>query len=1020
MIPLHHHSTFSFLDGYGTPKQVAERAKELGFSACALTDHGNTFAHVPWQKEAKKAGIKPIFGCEFYVVDDISERTKVQESLGASAFPHVTILASDQAGYRNLLTLHRLAWENMYYKPRVDWDAIARHQDGLVVLSGCLGGYPTRLLRARGPEEAAAFLARMRERIQQFFVELIPEPGIEASHEAMPWLVHLAHHLKIPMVLTPDAHFPRPEDHDVQDLMVAVGCGKRIADTDRLALPAYQYCCTEEELIQRALEVAPQVDRAWFELAARNTEVIAERCSVEIPRAIPVRYPGVTLASADEELWSWVQRGFRERGIDWRERPEYLERAQREFSMIQRKGFCDYLLVIADVVRWMKDNDRLVILRGSAAGCLLLFLLGASEVDPIVHGLSFERFYDDSRPDPPDVDIDFERGERPKAIQYIYDTYGAANCSQIAALSQLKAKAALLDAAKAFGIPRHEVSPLSAALESADEDVDRQLAEVTEPSALAVLQKYPQLRIMQRMIGQYRQSSTHAAGVLVSSAPLGDVVGVVLDANKRPVACVDKKGAQELGFLKIDCLSVNALDIVAKAVRILGKPMSWLYSLSLDDERAIAAADAGLLAGVFQLDGASAARVAREIRVDGFRDIVAASALCRPGPGDWVPIYTRNKRDRQSFDAYLASMHPVAAAVVSETNGILLYQEQVMRLARELAGFEWKDVHKLRKDVADKVGLDPQRGDAWRSEWSEKFVGGCEQNGVARQEAEFWWGSIQTHGGYSFNKSHCTSYGIVGYWMLYLKAHHPMALYAAYMSLEDDEITLKRLIAEFKTLGGEVRLLDPTHSRETFATIPGRNAIVGGYCNIKGIGPKTAEKLLSMAPGGYPSWGALMAAMPAGMRSKIEATGVLTGEWNVQELIAHAPWFPVPTTSPSEAAYRAEHSLMPLGDLPSEQMDTDVVVAGYVTATSFDTDRVALVVEDESRSILVRVAKRHVHGAMAAKFRALLVSDYVAVQGWWAGSGSLFAKDVVIISRRAEKAKPVSRAKAKEKEKEKK
>lgn len=1001
MIHLHQHTTFSFLDGYGTPRQLAERIVELGYDACAVTDHGNVYAHVPWQKACRQVGIKPIFGCEFYVVDDADERGQPEHGLyKAQSLPHVTVIALTQKGYENLLKLSRLSWDKFYYYPRTDWPTLIRYEEGLAIFSGCIGGYVNRMIRAGDVDGAFKWIDHVGGRIENFYIELVPEPGIEACHQTMPWLLHMAHDLKLPVVMTADGHFPRPEDYQVQDLMLAVGLNKRVKDEDRLSLPSYQFTCSDADIIARAKYVLPDADPAWFTNALQNAARLGKLAEVEIPHGKPVIYPKCNGLRSEDVLWDQIAEGANQRHVAHNN--AYAERACYEFEVINGKGFCDYILAIADVVRWMKSQDSLVMLRGSAGGCLLLYLLGASDIDPIVHGLSFERFYNPTRPDPPDVDIDFERGRRADAIEYVYETYGRENCSQVAALSQLKAKAAVQDAARALGIPIHEVAPLKAALDSNDEDVDRQLTEVTDPTALAVLEKYPGLRIASKMIGQYRQSSTHAAGVLISSQPLDKVIGVVLDKDKKPVAAVDKKGAQDIGLLKMDFLAVNGLDIIAHAVRQIGKPMSWLATLPLDDTRTLDVANMGLLAGIFQLDGASATRVARQIGLNRFEDLAIASALCRPGPSDWVDTYRINKANPERFQKYLDSMHPIAADIVRETYGILLYQEQVMRLARELANFDWPDVHQLRKDVAEKTGLDPVKGPKWRAEWEGKFIDGAVANGVSKPgEAEFWWESIQTHGGYSFNKSHCTTYGMVSYYMLYLKAHHPLAFYSAYMALDDDPITVKRLIAEFRSMSGQVRLLDPRYSRAQFTSVPAENAIVGGFTSIKGIGPKIAEKIMAISPDGFSSWESMLGAMPLHISNRIRATGVDTGCWDVQATILLAPWFPIPVTGAVEDELRSQYGVSQLNTLPSGQaLEGNVLVGGYVTTTVFDRDRVMIALEDPHRVIICRVSSRAIHGGAAHKVRQLLVSDYVAVEGWWSGD-AIYVRDVQVLKRRS-------------------
>jgi DNA polymerase-3 subunit alpha len=1020
---LHGHSTFSFLDGYGTPEQIAQRIKELGHSSCAITDHGNVFAHVPWQKACRNAGIKPIFGCEFYVCDDMTARTRELRQGMGQGLPHATVLAATQKGYENLLKLSRLSWEEgFYYKPRLDWPTIGRHQEGLIVLSGCVGGYPSRLITGVDVEAAWSFVCTVRKWIEQYYIEAIPEPGLNISHATFEPLFRVANDLRIPVVMTGDAHFPRREDHDAQDLMLAVGMNEKIGGERKLQLPEYQFYCSRDELLARAQGVWSGAPPAWYAQAIDNAGLIAASCNVEIPKAKPIAFPKIPEgSSAADELWRVVCEGATRRieagQIPAGQSQDYFARAAREFDTIKRKGFCDYLLAIGDVVHWMKEQGGLVMLRGSAGGCLMLWLMGASETDPILHALSFERFYDDTRPDPPDVDIDFEKGKRDEAIAYIYATYGADRCAQIAALSQIKAKAALQDAASAFGIHRSEFAPLSNALESRDEDVAGQLEAVTDPAALAVFARHPELKIIERLIGQYRQSSIHACGVLVSSEPLDKVIGVVLGKDKQVVASVDKEGAKELGLLKMDFLSVTGLDIVAAAVRKLGKPMSWLTTIPLDDCASLKLADEGFLAGVFQLNGGSAARVCREIGLNTFEDIVVASALCRPGPAEWASTYRQNKTRPAVFEDYLAQMHPAAANVVRRTYGILLYQEQVMQIAREMAGLEWKDVHKLRKGVCDKIGFDPQKGPAWNEEWHEKFVGGCIKNGVPQAEAEFWWTSIKSHGGYSFNRSHCVTYGIIGYWMLYLKAHYPTAFYEAFLQIEQDPITTKRLVREFEHIGGDVRLLDPVFLGMSFRAC-GDHALTGGLTDIKGIGPKIAEKIIAQGP--FMGWTHLYSALPKGIAAKFREAGIgqqcpqclaadetcdLCGgtglAFDTQRVVMLAPWYPVQITSPTEAALRKQYAVAHLGCLKmGVPSDDDVFVAGYVTFTNFEKDRLIAIVEDEHCTVATKVPAR-LAKQLGPKFRGLLVSDYVAVRGWWAGD-VLYAKDFAIMKRREE------------------
>jgi DNA polymerase-3 subunit alpha len=999
---LHGHSTYSFLDGYGRPDQIAERLVALGHQACAITDHGNIFAHPTWQKELRKRGIKPIFGSELYICDDMTAATRVNESLGVNSYAHVTVLAQTQKGYENLLKLSSESWRAFYYRPRIDWNCLARYQEGLVVLSGCPMGYPTRLIEAKGAEAAWDFLAERSREIEQFYVEIDPSPGYDVSVRTTDILTRIARELKIPLVLTADAHFPRPEDHRVQDTMLAVSQGKRVDDPERkIKLCPYYYYCSAAELKERAVQCAPNIPEEIWDHALQNTALIADKSAVELPRAGKVVYVGLALnQTAEQTLSKWIGAGLLRR-LDAGEIPadrldEYAARAKREFDTLKEKGFCDYMLVIIDAITEMKRRGALVVTRGSAGGCLTLWLTGASVTDPLRHDLSFERFYDASRADPPDVDVDFERGRREEAIQYVRDKYGEANTAHIAALAQLKVKSAVQDVAFAHGIPKADLGPLTGALTSTDDDAEKQLHELSDPKALAILAKYPVLaELVPQMVGQYRQASIHAAGLLVSSTPLDQAVGLVLGKDKQVVAAVDKRGAAELGFTKMDFLSVNALDVVAGAIRLLGQPMTWLETLPLDDPPALQMAAEGRLAGVFQLDGASAARVIKEIDCDDFNDLVAASALCRPGPGDWVSVYARHKRDPAQFERYLAQHSPVAGRVVEQTYGILIYQEQVMRLAHELAGMPMPAVQKLRKGVSDKLGTQPDKEKAreWNLEWAGRFIAGAAQAGVSLEEALRWWNSIQSHGGYSFNKSHCVTYALVGYWMLYLKAHHPAAFYESYLQHESDPITLKRLIREFTSMGGQVSLISPSDARMRFSSLAS-GALCGGFLNLHGIGEKTALKLAQQTFTGWPD---LLPALPKAVRERVEKTGLPAGEWrDIQELILLAPWFPVPQMGAEEEQTRWRYGLGPIAALPpGDPVDGDVAIAGYVTATSFTKDKVIFVVEDETGAIVVRVPNRQV-ARLGGQFRELSVADFVVVSGWWAGD-ALYVKKRAIV-----------------------
>lgn len=1016
-VDLHGHTTYSFLDGYGTPKQLAKRLKSLGRTACAITDHGNIVGHVDYEKNMAAAGIKPIFGCEFYVVDDMTNRgDRYIPSLGADANPHVTVVAMNQAGYANLTKLSTLSYsEGFYHKPRIDWKTLARYQEGLCVLSGCVGGFPSRLILGKGAEAAYDFVRERVSQIEHYYVELIPVPGLGISMQTFPLLMDIARDLNVPWVMTSDPHFPAPEDHMAEDTLVAIGMRTTVDDPKRtVKLASFHYYCTDEELMARARDTmfglwTPEHERECQE-AMDNSGLIAEMCNVEIPKAKPLLYPGTDVASggAAAMLWSWIEEGFQFRLKQGKLPPdrlhEYRERATMEFNLLRDKDFCDYILALADICRWAKAQDTLVMCRGSAGGCLVLWLIGASETDSIFLDLDFNRFMDVTRNDPPDIDVDFEVSMKERVYEYIANKYGREKVCQILALSLVRARVAVQDVASAHGIPREEYSALSARLDSKDDDVDKQIEGTDDPLALAVLEKYPIFRMIDQIVGQARNSTIHAAGVLISSEPLSGQIAIMEQPGKPRVSSVDKHGAAYLNYLKLDLLMVSAYDVLADAVRKIGANMAWLYSLPYDDAAVYRLAQTGKVAGVFQLDGA-AIRIGHEIRLDVFEELIAASALCRPGAVEHVPTYKRNKFDDRAFASYTASIHPIAQRNVAKTYGILIYQEQVMRMCNQMGNMPMSQVHKLRKRIASASF----HGFALGPEYGDTFFAGCAANGVSKSEAAYWWHAIKAHGIYSFNRAHAATYAIVGYWMLYMKTHYPDAYFESYLKHEGEsssrnELLMKRLIADYRAQGGEIVLLDPRISRKSFHS-PRPGAIVGGWANIVGIGSTQADAIVKNGP--YRDWEHVRSKLPAGLYYKLHEAGI-TGQvtFDQQAVVELAPWMPIIHTGPEERRLREGFRMASPAALTYDvKSDRNVVVCGYVCARqikartgSFKGEQIIYTVEDEDGAAEWRVSAKNTE--LAARVKASVKKgDFVAVEGWWSGQ-QLFVKDFSVLKRR--------------------
>lgn len=1035
-VNLHSHSTYSRQDGWGLPEEMVARAKELGHSAVAVSDHGNICAHVPLWKACQGTGIKALYGCEFYIVDDLTARVKGVESLGVDETPHVTVLALTQPGYSNLLKLSRISFQDGFYgRPRIDWETLARYSGGLAVLSGCVGGYVSRIIHGQGEDEAYEFLHHWGKRIENFYAEVNPCPGYAVSENTLLPLVRAAKAAGVPLVVTSDSHFPCAKDYRCQDVLFAFGTGRRVDDPTRThRIPSWAYQCGVKELYERVGKACPELRSPEYDPLIRDglrvTQELADAAEVELPRAEPLRWAGLgEFEPASVRLAMEWRKGLKrreEQGLvpqgQW---SNYLARCDREWDIICKKGFADYLLIVADIIKTVKRMGAVVLTRGSAGGCCLMWAMGASVTDPILHDLSFERFFDESRNDAPDIDCDFPPAYREKALDYVRTTYGEANVAQLANFSKFSTKSAVKAVATALGIPIGEVAPLSAALSGDDDDVTGQLAALTEPRAQAVLAKYPELKIADRFVGQMNAYSIHACGVVISPTPLDNVIGVMRGKDGQVVSSIDKRGAKALGHLKMDLLSVKSLDIVARVLELIGKEPEWFETLPLDDPKALECARALMLAGVFQLDGGAAGRVAREIGLSDLRDADVAIAICRPGPAAMTYQYGLAKRYPERLEGALAKVHPIAAAIVRPTLGILAYQEQVMKLAELLARLPMSEVQLLRKGISDKLGTqaDKEKAAAWVEEWRGKFVGGCVANEVDPKEADFWWSQIETHGGYSFNKAHSRTYALFAYWMFYLKCHYTNEFYTAYLENEQDGAVRKRLIKEYVALGGDVRVLDPVHSRaRTYSPAPG--VVVGGYADLYSIGEAAAEKLLVKGP--FTGWPDLLKAMTPTLRARVEASGLPDGVIHPQALVALAPWFPVVSMPGDVQLLRERRSLWLISDLPAgrtiEQahyadeewsahiwekgLDDETVILGFVTHRDVSPKSVELLVEDETGACPVRVSAKNLK-QLGPLFRELNLGDLVAVNGWWSGD-TLYAK-----GRSVMRPRPVIKAKGK-------
>lgn len=1018
-VGLHRHSTYSAMDGFGTAEQIRDRLIELGQNAMGLTDHGTSAGHPEFFRVFNASGLKLIPGTEFYHCEDMSvrgtkaETNQEEQRKTRASLPHLTVLALNQVGYRNLLALHRLSYrEGFYYRPRIDWPAVIRHQEGLVVLTGCVGGQIARLINADKADVAHQWLAYLKHQIEHLYAEITPITGLDISERHCRVLWQMAEELQIPRIVTDDAHFPRPEDHAAEDTMTARATGTTVDAPDRkLRLPAECYHCSGEEIYARLRSVLPDADEMLLRVAMVRTTKLAERCEVEPPRASgPIFNIAAAFADMDPTqrtkwdqtpetlLRHWVEEGIAARmeageitsDIASPEWGVYQERARYEFEILRHHNFFNYFLVVADLVRWARAENILTVARGSCGGSLLCWYLGITEVDPIKHDLPVERFIGLHRKGLPDIDLDIDSRHRDRFYRFLTEKYGVDNCAQIAALSRFRARQALRDVTAAHNLPDEvlaEMLHLVPEAVSADEGLKDYgaLTRLFAESARAqeLLKEHPPLGLAAALEGQVRQASVHATGFVVDARPIHETFGVAGKPVDLPVVACDKDELERLGGLKIDLIASDTLAVIATVMEMLGRPATDTFRLPLDDAEVYQRLGEGRNAGVFQLQGAAAGRLLRDIQPRDYEDLLAIVALARPGPlqsgGAQQFIERRRWKRVGTGDWGEAPPHPMIDAILGGTYGVVVYQEQVMRLAREVGKLPWEDVEKIRKVISKSEGA--KEMDAYR----DRYLAGATVQGIPENEALLVWEQCQRAGGYLFNRGHGADYAKIAGWTAYLKFHHPAlfaAAFARFADTEDKQHQAQRVFNEFRALGGTFELIDPNRSHDHFTPLDG-TSILGGFQDLDGCGPKTAAKLLAGQP--YEDWDAFYRACPKTLRDRLYAVGLHEGRADQDAVLLVAPWFAEVTYTDLERAAAAKMGASTIADA-HEGDGGEVKLVGRVTqvelvnvvaeakkygqrppAPGEPTERAVVTFADETGTTLLQVSPHRLAQLMAQR-----------------------------------------------------
>lgn len=895
-VSLHHHSTFSFLDGFQMPDAHVRRATEINMGSLAITEHGNIFSHVKLEKAAEKEGVKPLFGCEFYVGwTDENRRTQKKN--------HLTVIAKNEEGYANLLTLVTRSWsEGFYHEPTVDWRWLAEHQKGLVVLSGCSGSALfTACIGGKHVDPADASYARglrvarwMARNFNDFYIEVQAFPELEKTKLANPILAKIARKIKRPLAATMDCHYTIPEEAEVQKVLHGVRPGeKRTLEEIEQSWGYDVPLCpppTDNDIYRRLRGTGLSKPEAIEAIV--STEEIAQQCTVKLPRLPRVNYPLPPGYKTANELWrDWLKQGWNERGIkalpQW-EVKRYREQLKREMEVIEAKGYENYFLIVADLLKFAKSRGVPVTIRGSAVASLACYLLGITQLDPMDYDyLVFERFIDWSREDMPDIDIDCATYGRPIIRQYCVEKYGDDCVNNIGTFVKYTSKNSLDDAARVHEVPKREVEKVKELLlerSSGDLRASATIQDTVEQfdQAYEVFEQYPELQFSMDLEGNVRGFGVHAAGIVISSNPIRDICATLRrevpkgSGNVIDVISMDMWDAERQGMEKFDLLALDAMDMIAEALHLLDMELEDLYKLPLDDEIVFDAFKRNDVVGVFQYDGKITRTVNGVVKPDNFDEVATIIAIARPGPlhngavDGFVDVKFGGAAARERI-------HPALDRITAVSNYQIIYQEQIIRIVREIGGFDWTGAATIRKIIAKKKGEQE-----FNRHWL-KFRDGAlklherEPSMPAMTEtiAKKIWMMCITSGAYAFNAAHSVSYGWVSYVTQWLKQYHTREFFAASLSKIDNEDRLATLRRDAVVGNGPrqgIEVLPPSVDsaaqwsvegpgvRAGFEQIPGVGArkataiasyadSVGGLRsfeqleNLKGFGPKTIEKI---------------------------------------------------------------------------------------------------------------------------------------------------------------------------------
>ena len=826
---LHTHTEYSLLDGEASIKKLVARVKELGMDSCAITDHGSMYGVVDFYREAKSQGIHPVIGCEVYMaprsrfdkVHDIDNKTS-----------HLILLAENQRGYKNLIKLVSAGYiDGFYYKPRIDFEMLKEHSEGIIALSACIAGEVPKALLRGDYDEAKKIALKYAEVLgkDNYFLE-IQDHGLSEQKRIIPDMLRLSEETGIGLVATNDIHYLKKEDAKYQDVLMCIQMEKKVDDPDRMKFETEEFYIKSPEEMTSLFEYVPQ--------AIENTEKIAKRCNVDFDfgtRHLPA-YAVPDGKDAFEYLRELCQSGLEKRYSPVSD--ELQKRLDYELGVIKSMGFVDYFLIVWDFIHFAKNNGVMVGPgRGSAAGSIVAYSLGITTVDPIKYGLIFERFLNPERVSMPDIDIDFAPNGRQKIIDYVVEKYGEGQVAQIITFGTMKAKLAIRDVGRALDIPYAEVDKVAKLVPfDLKMTISKALDISTELHAL--YENDPQIKELldtsMALEGLPRHASTHAAGVVITSEPIVNYVPLQLNSENFITTQFTKDTVENLGLLKMDFLGLRNLTVIENAVKIIKRTRGIdlnMDEIDYDCKEVYELISSGNTDGVFQLESAGMQSFMQELKPDTLEDVIAGIALYRPGPMEQIPRYIKSKKNPKT----IKYKHPLLKNILDVTYGCMVYQEQVLEIVRTLAGYSLGKADSMRRVIskkkADQMVIE-RKNFIYGSDDGD--IPGCIKNGIDEQTAISIFDEINDFANYAFNKSHAAAYAFVTYQTAYLKTFYPVEYMASLISSIDDLDKINHYIANCKEMGIDRLPPDVNKSEDTFTVE--NNSIRFGLSAVKNVG----------------------------------------------------------------------------------------------------------------------------------------------------------------------------------------